>query len=248
MILGVNFTGNRNVGDKNCSPLQYFAFPGATVAADVRGLLGATPSDESIEAVILGGGTMARWIPKGQFPADAKLIAWSVGYTQRELLQRHTDTYHAAAAHLCGLYGNRDWGSDVGEYVPCVSCMHPAFDEDYEVQHELVFYGHEILSPFHGVPGPRLTNAEESMSRAIAFLGSGATIVTSSFHGAYWGILLGRRVVVVPFGSKFYHLRWPVPLVQDWREGLSQATAFPDALEESRALNEVFYDRVLEVI
>lgn len=249
MILGLHFPQNKNVGDKNCSPVQYFEFGIGTITADPRTL---TVGDvRRATAVINGGGTMARWIAgvESTFLAAARLpqIAWGVGYSERWRAERHDGAEHAAAAQQCVLYGNRDWGTGVGEYVPCASCMHSAFDVRYPILHDVVFYGHAALSPLEGCT-PRMTNATLDMDQVIAFLASGRTVVTSSYHGAYWATLLGRRVVVVPFGSKFYHLRHPVPLVLDWRAGMQRAAEYPEALAESRAINRAFYDRVMQVL
>jgi len=45
-----------------------------------------------------------------------------------------------------------------------------------------------------------------NLDEVIAYIASGATVVTSSYHSMYWGFLLGRNFVSVPFGSKFFGL------------------------------------------
>ena len=52
-----------------------------------------------------------------------------------------------------------------------------------------------------------MTNEHADMETILDFLGSGETILTSSFHGAYWGTLLGRKVLAFPFSSKFFTLK-----------------------------------------
>lgn len=236
MILALSFLRNRNVGDRWSSPAHYFDLGDEVVHADP-----GDPAPPNADAVLFGGGTMARWIPAARNLPAVPWIAWGVGYTERGRLGRHGDRVHAAAARLCVAYGNRDWGSDVGSWVPCASCMHPAFDRAYSIEHDVVFYGHAQLNPLTDAPGPRLTNDVLDMDRVIAFLASGDTIVTSSYHGAYWGLLLGRRVIVLPFGSKFFHLPWQPLLVNDREKGVQMAkaglaAAYPYALDEARTM------------
>ena len=48
----------------------------------------------------------------------------------------------------------------------------------------------------------------------VAFLGSGAVIVTNSYHGAYWATLLGRPTVLWnPWCSEILLLKYPLPWV-----------------------------------
>jgi hypothetical protein len=114
--------------------------------------------------------------------------------------------------------------------------MHPAFDLEYEIEHEVVYYGHHPLAPLEWARelglGPVLTNAGTDMARVVAFLGSGRVIVTSSYHGVYWGRLLGRTVVPQPRGSKFWHL----------------PPAGPGMLEDHRALNRTFHQAALSLL
>jgi hypothetical protein len=45
------------------------------------------------------------------------------------------------------------------------------------------------------------------MSAVVDFLASGREIVTSTFHGAYWGYLLNRKVTIPSkWASRFYSL------------------------------------------
>jgi hypothetical protein len=240
-IVGLSCTEARNVGDRYASPLRYFQFPGQAANENVR-----DRKRQSADIVILGGGSLARHaeIIAADFPKSCK-IAWGIGHTQRDHLAPH-DEYKALLKHF-DFYGIRDWGLvDDEHYVPCASCMLPHFDRTYEVEHEFVFYGHEKLSPLTGMT-PRLTNSEMDIDKVMAFLGSGETIVTSSYHGMYWGTLLGRKVIAIPFGSKFFHFKYPVPLCSKWEEGKTRAQIFPEALCESRERNQRFYEKVIDI-
>ncbi len=82
------------------------------------------------------------------------------------------------------------------------------------------------------------------MERIIAFLASGETILTSSYHGAYWGFLLNRKVVVwKPFSTKFYGLK-PRTVFADENNlelALSISQDNDGFLDECRELNRQFY-------
>ena len=73
-------------------------------------------------------------------------------------------------------------------------------------------------------------------------------VVTSSYHGAYWASLMGRRVVMLPFGSKFMSLKYRPPVATSVQEGVQLAQAFPDALHDARQHTSSFYERVKKLI
>ena len=83
--------------------------------------------------------------------------------------------------------------------------------------HERVYYHHAQYSfVVDGDDGkvPSMDNSEKSVPEVLRHLCSGASVVTSSYHGALWGMLLGRKVVVVnAHSSKFRTFRPPRPPV-----------------------------------
>jgi hypothetical protein len=94
-----------------------------------------------------------------------------------------------------------------------------------------------------------LRNIEPQFEEVIAFLGSGSIILTNSYHGAYWGTLLGRKVVIIrPFSSRFFHMRHQPAITesQNWQGTLSKARHFPEALAECRQANRIHFERICE--
>jgi hypothetical protein len=95
------------------------------------------------------------------------------------------------------------------------------------------------------------SNLNKSFENVISILAEAEVVLTSSYHAAYWAILLGRRVVVVPWSTKFLQFRWPVEFAFDL-DGVSNAIKnsrkFPDALEESRTANIAFAHDVSKLI
>ena len=91
------------------------------------------------------------------------------------------------------------------EWVPCASCMHEGFDKTYEIKHDFVFFNHQEL-PFSLIMGIRIPNPKkqpeyfksnkcDNIEDVLEFLGSGATVVTNTYHGVSWATLLKRKVV-----------------------------------------------------
>lgn len=172
----------------------------------------------------------------------APRILWGVGHNTKD---QSNSTYpsYTNRFHLVGL---RDWDSGY-RWVPCASCMHPAFDKQYEIKNEFVWFEHKkrlIENRFLDLtPAPRMLNTGQNLEQIIEFLGSGETVVTNSYHGVYWATLLGRKVVCVPWGSKFNSFKH-VPTMatdKDWPDKIKDAVAYPTALEECRSANTEFY-------
>lgn len=189
--------------------------------------------------VIIGGGGLLfdHFLPQiaalQATPRRGQRIVWGAGqqtYALHRLGDYRQFDYRPYLAN-CDLVGVRD--NDVPwPWVPCASCMHPAFDQPRPPQHEIVVFSHKKFQI--EMPGlPHLTHTETDFETVLNFLGSGETILTSSFHGAYWGTLLGRKVLAFPFSSKFASLRhrptlYPLKTWSNtrWRLGFRSKTFF----------------------
>lgn len=197
MILGLHIRDSVNAGDRASSPLDYFAFPDA-VPADMR-----NPPEVTPDAVIYGGGSITA---SPHFIRMGKTIAWGVGHHERkEPWEEAMFREHRRASSLCDLYFPRDEIQGF-EQVPCASCMHPVFDEVIEPVFKEVRYSANRRVSVDDGRAPHRTNEDGPIEDAVRFLASGETVITSSYHGAYWAGLLGRKVKVVPWGSKFSYL------------------------------------------
>jgi hypothetical protein len=155
------------------------------------------------------------------------------------------------------LVGLRDFGNP-WDYVPCPSCMSPFFDEARasSPKHDLVVYEHPRC-PIDGLRGfPRMDNKHKAgMFRdVLMFLASGRTLVTSSYHGVYWGMLLGRKVLCwKPWSSKFYGLEPLYYLVNDqnWNKvhkDIPKNGRVENYLEGCRQLNVYFAEKVFKLL
>ena len=144
------------------------------------------------------------------------------------------------------LIGTRDWGDSRFEYAPCTSCMSQEFNTPAAAQHELVFYLHAGKTQGMGlqVPDgvPVMTNTGASLADALQFIASGNTVVSNSYHGVYWTMLMGRKAVCIPFSNKFSAYRLPpaIATVDNWRQVVKEAVAHSDFLGLSREATQTF--------
>lgn len=236
-----------NIGDRSCCPLDYLPFEDA-VAMDLD-----EPTPQGCHAVIYGGGKIFGSLHRKMTVADrhAKArVAWGVSTVQSNPLSIR----YALSRRSMTLVGSRDYGDTRYDYAPCVSCMSPLFDRVYQEEHDVVFYFHHDKTPCVQdlVPEhvPRLSNCCSSLDEAIRFLGSGRTVVSNSYHGVYWALLLGRRVLCLPFSGKFQGYRLPPGYsdLRNWPQELHNACSQPDMLDLSRLASRSFEQRVRALI
>lgn len=261
MLVNIHRVDN-NIGDWMSSPLRFLTFPIETVEVDILSRM--SPSLLNNDVLLGGGGLLARdsFSLSVAYIAErtrGALIGWGIGHNSYVALNE-TLSYPDYLRHF-KLLGLRDYGQGL-PYVPCVSCLSPLFDQIPEIRHEAVVYEHGRMPwPFRIDPGiPVMENTaptaqsigdaigmHAAFCRTIEFLSRAEIVLTNSYHGMYWGILLGKKVMAAPFSTKFYGLKYKVPFVEadDWGVCLRQAQAYPEALEECRDLNRRFYAKVL---
>lgn len=188
--------------------------------------------------LIVGGGGLLFNTFLGSFKAMENLksifnghwIIWGVGQqiysaggkngqTLLENLEQDKNKFdYLSYLKYFDLIGIRDTGFNY-DWLPCASCMHPAFDRKREIKHDVVVFSHRKYQVKIGNL-PRMTHDTQNLEQVLDFLGSGETIITSSYHGAYWGALLGRKVIAFPFSTKFVTLKHSPYLypVDQWKK------------------------------
>ncbi|MDQ2065781.1 polysaccharide pyruvyl transferase family protein [Xinfangfangia sp. CPCC 101601] len=236
----------RNIGDRWCSPFDYFNWPGAE-ARDLR------KAGAAYDIGIYGGGKIFGSLSKeagvirGQ---TTRHIAWGVSTVQTFPISFR----YSASRRLCELIGSRDFGDKRYDFAPCVSCMSPLFDIVKPPEHDVVFYYHAGKTAGQGIniPSwmPSLSNNCSSLEEALAFIASGRTVVSNSYHGVYWSLLMGRRVICIPFSGKFSSYRYPpfYSSAKRWADDLRKGLAQPQMLQVCREATLRFKYRVDAVI
>lgn len=247
-----------NVGDENSNPIHYFYLGRNVVTTDWP-----TIRKEFVaRSLVLGGGYLSNMLSKGA-PyfrlADEveKLFVWGIGVDP-------DITPHQPTLDRCTLVGIREHRHKLIDnrkvfYAPCVSCMSPLFDLDWPVEKEVVFFRHshhsKILDKVGIDASATMKNRLDFIS-TLKFIASGETVVTNSYHGAYYATLLGRKVVaIVDEGQwdnfraeKFKCFKFPPVLCSsdNWREEAKRAVSYPESLEDSRNASISFYEKVLQ--
>ena len=218
-----------NLGDAVCSPFDYVP----DLAA--RGLaLDLSKPTPPTNAVIYGGGKIMGGLRKtlgGEDFAARHRIAWGVSTVQSSSIS----IKYWRAFRCLDLVGTRDWGDDRFIYAPCVTCLAPYFDEPHCEEHDVVLYLHHWKSSSQRVARPKNIPARENndpdFAEVIRFLGSGRIVVSNSYHGVYWGLLLGKKVLCLPFSNKFKNYRVS--------PGYADAETWPESLDKAQGSDEV---------
>lgn len=235
-----------NVGDRMCGPAQFF-WPDRVTNVTFAYELTAP------ENAIVGGGQVfgqtselsRKWMDN----PTGSLVAWGVAVPAKG----KDDARVRKVASRFGLFGTRnfEW-RDALDFVPCASCMSPAFDNVPAPKHEFVMYAHKNKTPsFTQRDGvPFMTNRHQDVQTVVDFLAAGETVVTSSYHGVYWAQLLGRKVVCVPYSQKFSTLEHPPFLAErsSWVSMLGLASRTEPLLDEYREINKKFAVKVAELL
>ena len=232
-----------NVGDRWCCPMDYFDF-GHTEAMDFGQ---ETPP---CRRAIFGGGQVFRQSVDAVIYHSAHALAkviWGVGISPGAA---HTIPFEIARA-ACALISSRDVDVPGCLHVPCVSAMSPLFDTPASPRHDVVAFLHDRKSDGLCLPGsiPKMTNHGPTLAEAIGHLASGATVLTNSYRGTYWAMLLGRKVLCLPFSGKFDGFADPPEMStpEDWQTALPRARSHPGALQDTRARNRDFFDKVMNL-
>lgn len=241
-----------NVGDYASSPVNYFDFPFEIEKVNLRPFLKKSAHELDIfrdANIILGGGGLLIFNGLLEHLARIKgkglIVTWGIGHNTHHANQIDQFPYYLDAFDLNGI---RDYGSKY-RWVPCASCMSKSFNNPPEPVHDIVIYEHKDFKI--KVDGfPRSNNAGGDFDSKVSFLASGDIIITNTYHGAFWGMLLGRKVLVVePFSSKFYGLHPGLHITDasSWAEQIRSLKSFPDFLQYCQEANRVYYQIVSDL-
>jgi hypothetical protein len=131
--------------------------------------------------------------------------------------------------------------------------MHPALDRAFPVRHEFVIYEHAHHPIGIAPSAPRMANNEpsERMEGVVEFLASGELVITNTYHGAFWSLLLGRRILIYrPYSNRFHFFKPRVVFCdgENWRAKAKEAAGAPGYLDECRRLNREFAEQVFRLL
>ena len=125
----------------------------------------------------------------------------------------------------------------------------------YPIRNKVIWFEHKKqlikATNFGNDSIPRFINSGGNMDQTIELLGSAETIITNSYHGAYWGALLGRKVIVTePWSTKFYgfkHMPYLLTKLQTWNDIIDDVPTYPNALEECVQITKNYWQEVQQL-
>jgi hypothetical protein len=261
-IVNVAMLSPINIGDMMSFPVDYYNFPLETVKLNVTDLENAK---HFVDNYLIWGGGGHYHLPSVDYNNGVmsglsvfdkinckKKIMWSIGHNI------HTDTIFDVEmtypkAESFDLVGIRD-NKTKYNYVPCVSCKHPIFDKKFKVEKEVVVFGHDWIKGFKDLKFPKIAiNPLFDFEQVIEFLGSAETVIANSYHGAYWSLLLGKKVIVNnPHSNKFAQLHENIQFAgvnyRSLKKALADAKPVRGFLKKCRDINDDFYQKVLKLI
>ena len=247
MVIEVHRKVKNNVGDYYCNPSRYFD-------------LGDVSSEELLynesnlhnQTLVIGGGGLIhkKFSQHIQMLLDknpSKSVIWGIGHNFGKKYESKSkdNPYYPQWLQKVNLVGIRDFiQGHYDSYLPCVSCMHSAFDKTYNEQHEFVYFTHAYKSKYTNENFPHMKNNEMDFDKVIEFLSSGNTVITDSYHGAYWAQLLGKNVQVASWSVKFDHMKYSPHFVDDINSLPKTVTnKINGFLDECRQYNTLFYQK-----
>jgi hypothetical protein len=269
--------GTKNIGDNLCSPYLYFRrLFSASRHLEFhlgewerhRWYLKAVLSPILLRSKMLiigGGGLLALQL----FADDLRFwtsapfcpkVLWGAGHNAHNALaidQTDRSAYQYARIERFNRIGIRDWGMGYN-WVPCASCMNSEFSLPrsegggivaalhYETRSSDTFARRVLGTSCAPVD---VVYNDEAPDKVLGKLRTARAVVTNSYHGAYWAILLGKRVVVVGGGSKVRMMKHPPVMgsIENWLQKLDEAEIYPNALEEYREKNLEFSREIVQL-
>lgn len=250
MIYEVHRKSKNNIGDYICNPSRYFP-----IICNSQELVSSNHQVKDKTLIIGGGGLIHKKFSEHiiqlieQKPKNT--VLWAIGHNfgVKHGSKSKTNPYYPKWINECNLIGIRDWIKDYTHYyLPCVSCMHEAFDKKYIENNKFVYFTHAYKSNLKTTKYPHMKNNEMDFNKVIEFLASGNTVITDSYHGAYWGQLLGKNVQVASWSVKFNHMKYQPHILESINDKPVRIDNCIDGfLQESRELNKNFYNKFIQL-
>ncbi|NQX84323.1 MAG: polysaccharide pyruvyl transferase family protein [Flavobacteriaceae bacterium] len=264
-VANIHRIDTSNAGDYYCAPHHYFdalkgthldIFSYKSIDKNRRQNFIDTVSQKSL--IIGGGGLLNRNGFKRQMQLfeslasnGKKIVLWGIGHNDKHNMSNGIN-YNINTSQFA-LAGLRDY-SKAEHYVPCVSCLHPIFDQPFTESQDIGIVFHKdtlkkenILSKFKSYPTASNIMKFEDI---IDFIKLTNKIVTDSYHVMYWSMLLNKKVVVIPNSSKFFDFKYH-PVISNFDDAISQlskANAYTGILEECRTINHKFADKAFDYL
>jgi hypothetical protein len=260
--------GGTNAGDVYSSPRHYFPFPELDVQSMSYQKFRNTFQYLSNKIIVFGGGGVLDVNKQmsnlyKELPGNNIYIHWGSG--SNTLNQKGVDwELSAEEINVTSddlskfLYVGRrdylDYYKPNEFYVPCSSAMLSDLSNGFKTKRRIGRIKHSWLFQdlsVKKIPTISMNLDKLSLKKIIKFIGESEVVVTSSYHAAYWGLLMNKKVIVEKnWSSKFENLKYkPVFLESEMEEAIQKIVPVdPDYLVESRKLNINFYNKIINLV
>lgn len=240
----------RNPGDMCCMPYLYFKEFFNDYRVQIHTLKDVQFSAiHAQDIVILGGGGIFECLDDFQWTINRLLdvcdnvIAWSCGHNNHKDRCMRFDIDYSKFK----LLSVRDFDYDNQRYVPDVSCFIPDLTKEYPIKRRIGILEHQDF-PIN-LSGEKI-NHKLGKTAVLDFIGSSEIIVTNTWHGAYWAMLMNKKVVLYePYSNKFDNFKYPLVVYSgDLELDIANSVSYPDFIQECRELNLGFLEDVKKII
>jgi hypothetical protein len=200
----LHYGETRNIGDFYCSPRHYFDF------------------DSERETLIVGGGASNNFFCGRARKQRAQMrIAWGIGQSwsldsKPSRVDRLIKSVKRKLTYARASTRDISLASKHLPLVPCVSVFHPVteipvgnelgifLNSDTQVSGLQADFKRASTSTVHA--RALFANNGLAADEFMTLFGRTGSIITNSYHAAYWGLLSGRNVHILGYSSKFTNL------------------------------------------
>jgi hypothetical protein len=209
-IVSVRCKDRKNLGDMCSSPVLYYDIK---IIDDIH-ILDTKKIISYIEmgkTFLIGGGGLIheRFLNNFKIICDSncKKIVWGVGINNHKKLNdidvNVNSIIYPAFLDKCDLISVRDSVQNKFPIVRCVSCKSHIFDNvDIIKSNSKITYSHHQY-----YIGGKTNKTMKKMEDLLEYFRNSSILETTTYHGAYWGLLMGMKVIIKkPFSNKFIYL------------------------------------------
>ena len=196
-----------NAGDMASNPKNYFEWLGDWKVIDITGIQWFNLNDCH---VILGGGGLLYddfepFMMKILGSKLRSLTLWGIGRNRHGRDDTDLPRFGQMLLDKADLVGLRDCMIH-DDWIPCPSVMHHLFDEPMEKNGKLAVQHRE--DRFRWIPPQNFMEVkmQGNIDALIEEIASAEVVMSSSYHGALWGLCAGAKTCSVNgFSQKFKH-------------------------------------------
>lgn len=256
----------KNAGDGLGSPKLYYDFNNDYEFRTISPIAEASKIRKSSIIIFGGGGIidtnsernklyknldptniLIHW-GSGSNKLNLKKINWAIAKNEKEFDNDLLENFE--------IVGRRDYLDSYlpnHEYVPCVTCKLKYLKYEYEIKRRIGIVQHMWLKQISNMDYPTISMnlGKYNIEQIIKFIGESEVIITGSYHAAYWGLLLRKKVIINGnWSSKFDTLKYKVQeLTDNIEEDIDKCKIPPETyLDECIEINDNFYKKVLNII